>query len=89
MRRDLANELIVAVVAVAVLAFALTFGVIITLSNQVTPASAILLPTATWTHELTPTLEPGADAADQPRDASPADLTATSAVIALQTIAVQ
>ncbi len=45
MRRDLGNELIVAVVAVAVMAFALTFGVIITLSNESTRAGAVLLPT--------------------------------------------
>lgn len=36
MRRDLGNEIIVAIVAVAVLAFALTFGIILSLSGAVT-----------------------------------------------------
>ena len=37
MQRDIGNEIIVAIVAVAVLVFALTFGIILSLSNADTP----------------------------------------------------
>jgi hypothetical protein len=50
MQRDIGNELIVAIIAVGILAFALTFGIILSLSNQ--------NPNATEVNVLPQTLRP-------------------------------
>src|SRR3954451_7852142 len=48
MRRDIGNEVIVAIAVVGVLAFALMFAIVLSLSNA-TPAGTVLEPTETPT----------------------------------------
>lgn len=67
MRRDVGNELIVAIAAVAVLALAVIFGIILTLSN--TGGGTVLSPTSTIVVAEAPTSEDagaGEEASAQP-----------------------
>ncbi|HYO87149.1 MAG TPA: hypothetical protein VER79_00795, partial [Candidatus Limnocylindrales bacterium] len=91
MRRDYGNEVVVAVIAVALIAFALIFGVVLSLSNP-EPAGTVLLPTATGSGaESTQSVIGGAETpAASPEAAtmeSTADATTEVAAVATMTAA--